>query len=80
MDYTFSWAAFFIGALILLVGAALTLWYRPIADTMGGGASSYDRYRLVGLIACIVGLVVMLNLHTVILGWIAGMFFSGATS
>ena len=80
MDYTFSWAAFFIGALILLVGAALTAWYQPIADNLGSGVSSYDRYRLAGLIACGVGIVVMLNLHTVILGWIFGMFFSNATS
>ena len=80
MDYTFSWAAFFIGALILLVGAALTAWYRPIADNLGSGVSSYDRYRLAGLIACALGIVVMLNLHTLILGWIFGLFFSGTTS
>ena len=80
MDYTFSWAAFFIGALILLVGAALTAWYRPIADNLGSGVSSYDRYRLAGLIACGVGIVVMLNLHTLILGWILDLFFSGTTS
>ena len=80
MEYTFSWGTFFVGALILLAGAALTAWYRPIADNLGGGASSYDRYRLAGLIACGVGLIVMLNLHTLLFGWFFGMFFGGANS
>ena len=75
MEYTFSWGAFAVGALILLVGAALTAWYRPIADNFGGGVGSYDRYRLVGLIGCALGLIVMLNLHTLILNAIFGMFF-----
>lgn len=80
MEYTFSWGTFFVGAIILLIGAALTIWYRPIADSIGHGVSSYDRYRLVGLIACGLGLIVMLNLHSILLGWIFGMFFGGATS
>ena len=72
MEYSFSWGAFFVGALILGLGAALTIWYRPLADNLSGGASSYDRYRLAGLIACGVGLLVMLNLHTLIFSWFFG--------
>lgn len=75
MEYTFSWGAFFVGILILAAGAALTIWYRPIADNIGGGVSSYDKYRLAGLIGCGLGLLVMLNLHTLILGLIFGRLF-----
>ncbi len=65
-----------IGIIVLIIGCALTLYYRPIADTMGSGIASYDRYRLVGLIACGVGFLVMLNLHSLLLGWFFGMLFN----
>ncbi len=77
MEYTFSWGAFFVGMLILAAGAALTIWYRPISDNFGSGVGSYDRYRLVGLIGCALGIVVMLNLHTLILSLIFGRLFGG---
>ena len=76
MEYTFSWGSFFVGILIFLAGAALTAWYRPIADNMGSGVSSYDRFRMWGLIACAVGFIVMLNLHSMILGWLLGSIFN----
>ena len=75
MDYTFSWSWFGIGMLVLFAGAALVVWYRPIADNFGSGVSSYERYRLYGLIACGLGLLVMLNIHTLLLQWFFGMLF-----
>jgi len=75
MEYTFSWGAFFIGMIIFVTGGALVVWHRPIADNIGSGVSSYDRYRLAGLIACALGFVVMINLHTLILTTILGIFF-----
>lgn len=75
MTYEFSWLSFFIGIIILLCGGALVLWYRQIADNFGGGAGSYEKYRLYGLIACGLGFVVMLNLHTIILTAIFSMLF-----
>ena len=80
MEYTFSWGWFFIGILTLLAGSALTVWYRPVADNFGSGVSSYERYRMWGLIACGVGLMVMLNIHTILLTWFLGMLFGGATN
>ena len=77
MTYTFSWGWFFIGIIILLCSGGLTAWYRPIADNFGSGVSSYDRFRLWGLIGCGVGLVVMLNLHTLILTLIFSRIFGG---
>ena len=78
MEYTFSWGAFFVGIIILALGAALTIWYRPIADNLGSGVGSYERYRIVGLIACAVGVLVMLNIHTLILTAIFSQLFGGS--
>lgn len=77
MDYTFSWSWFGIGILVLLAGVALTVWYRQIADMFGSGVSSYERFRMWGLIGCLLGFVVMLNIHTLLLGWFFSLLFGG---
>ena len=77
MGYTFSWEWFMVGLVILLLGGALALWYRPIADNFGGGVGSYDRYRMIGLLACLLGIVVMVNLHSVVFYWFFSMLFGG---
>lgn len=61
-----------IGMTILVVSGLLTAFYRPVADAFGG---SYDRYKLYGLIGCGLGIVVMLNIHTVLLQWLFGSLF-----
>ena len=75
MTYTFSWTSFFIGLLILAAGAGLTIWHKQLADMFGGGVGSYSRYQLWGLIACGVGIIVMINLHAVLLTAFFGLFF-----
>lgn len=75
MNYEFSTAAFFIGVIILVVGVVGMRFHQVIADNLGSGVASYDRYKLYALIACILGFIVMLNLHSVILGWFFGMVF-----
>ena len=75
MEYEFSTGAFFTGLLILAVGVAFTRWYQPIADNMGSGVASYDRFRLWALITCIVGFIVMVNLHTMLFQWFFGLLF-----
>ena len=77
MTYEFSFASFFIGLLILVAGAAFVRWHQVIADNMGSGVASYERYKLWAFITCGVGLVVMLNLHIVLLGWFFSMLFPG---
>jgi hypothetical protein len=72
MIYAFSWGWFFIGLIVLAISVALTVWYRVVADNFGNGVSSYEQYRLWGLIGCGLGFVVMVNLHTYVLG----LFFS----
>jgi uncharacterized membrane protein YidH (DUF202 family) len=77
MQYEFSIGSFFLGLVILIAGAAFTRWYQVIADNLGSGVASYDRFRLWALIACGVGFIVMLNLHTLILGWFFSLLFPG---
>ena len=67
MEYSFSWFSFFIGIIILIVGMCITIWHKQLADMFGSGLSSYGRYRLWGLAACGLGVIVMINLHTVLL-------------
>ena len=75
MEYTFSWGAFVFGIVLLGMSGALVLWHKQIADGMGFGMASYDRYRLVGLIGCAVGFGIMLNLHSLILSLVLGTLF-----
>ena len=76
MEYEFSWAWFLIGLIIILIGACLVIWHRPLADNFGSGVASYDHFQLFGLIACGVGLIVMLNVHTLLIRMLFSMFFS----
>jgi len=68
MEYTFTWGSFFIGVVILVAGAVFMRWHQAIADNLGSGVSSYDRFKLWALITCGVGILVALNLHVFILG------------
>jgi len=77
MSYEFSFGSFFIGVLILAAGAAFVKWHRQIADNMGSGVGSYERFKLWAFITCGVGILVMLNLHILILGWFFSMLFPG---
>jgi hypothetical protein len=67
MHYHFSFGWFFIGLLILGAGVAFLRWYQPIANNLGSGVSSFERFKLWALITCGVGFLVMLNLHTFLL-------------
>jgi uncharacterized membrane-anchored protein YitT (DUF2179 family) len=68
MAYEFSIVSFFIGFIIVAVGTAFMLWHQKIADALGSGVSSYERFKFWAFIAICVGFVVMLNLHEFILG------------
>ena len=77
MEYHFSVAWFVVGFLITVVGGVFMKYHQFVADNLGGGIGSYDRYKLAALITIVIGLVAMVNLHTVILGWIFNGLFSG---
>jgi len=65
--YEFSIGWFFLGLTILAAGIVFVRYYQWVADNFGGGVGSYERYKLVAFITCALGLVVMVNLHTLIL-------------
>jgi hypothetical protein len=67
MEYEFSFTAFFIGLVIVIVGIIFMRFYREICGFLGGGTSGYDRYRLAALIMCCFGVLVSLNLPIFIL-------------
>jgi hypothetical protein len=80
MEYHFSIAWFVVGFLIVVTGGLFMKYHQFVADYLGGGVGSYDKYKLAALITVAVGLVAMLNLHTLILGWIFSGLFSGITN
>ena len=77
MEYTFSWGSFVFGIIILIISACVVIWHRQLADTFSGGVGSYERYQLWGIIGCVLGLLVMTNLHTLILTAFLVLFFRG---
>ena len=77
MNYEFSWGWFLVGIIILIAGAVFVRYYQWFADNFGSGVGSYDKFRLYGLIACIVGLIVAVSLHTTILRFVLGAIFPG---
>ncbi len=76
MTYEFSLSSLFIGLLILMLGIAFVRYHQWIADNFGGGIASYERYKLYSFIVCILGLIVMINLHAFILGLVFTSIFN----
>ena len=75
--YEFSWMWFFIGIATIVAGVLFMRFYKEIADNMGSGAASYQRYKLVALGICAVGMIMMFNVHNLVIGFIANLIFGG---
>ena len=75
MNYEFSLSSFFVGLIILAIGVTFVRFHQWVADNFGNGTSSYDKFKLYALGTCILGLVVMINLHAVILGALVDAIF-----
>ncbi|MBR3163826.1 hypothetical protein IKF15_00755 [Candidatus Saccharibacteria bacterium] len=67
MQWEFSLSSLFFGLLITGVGACLVIFYRQVADNFLHGVQDYDKTKLAGIIAIILGFLVMANLHYLIL-------------
>ena len=80
MEYEFSIGWFVVGFLVVVTGGLFMKYHQFIADNLGGGVGSYDKYKLAALITIGVGLLAMLNLHTLILGLVLGGLFSGVAN
>jgi hypothetical protein len=77
MEYEFSWTWFFVGLVVQAVGVLFVRYYRQVADNMGSGVASYDRFRIAAVATCAVGILMMFNLHSLIIGWLAKLIFGG---
>ncbi len=75
MTWEFSIGWFILGTIILASGAAIVVFFRQISYSLASGVSSFDRVKLFGIITCIVGLIVMTNLHTFLLGLLVSIIF-----
>ena len=71
----FSLSSLFIGLLILAGGGATVVFYRQIAENVAHGVMDYDKVRIIGIIAIVVGFLVMTNLHSVILNALVDIIF-----
>lgn len=75
MDFTFSFGWMFGGLAIALAGGLIVFFYRPIAENLANGVSSYEKVKLFGVITVVVGLLVTMNLHIFILTFITNLLF-----
>ena len=60
--YQFNFGWMVAGLAITLAGALVVIFYRPIAENMANGVSSYEKVKLFGIIAVIIGLLTTSNL------------------
>ncbi|MBR5669755.1 hypothetical protein IKX12_01610 [Candidatus Saccharibacteria bacterium] len=70
MQWEFSWGWFFIGVAVIIAGLLVVKFHQWIGDNMANGVASYDKIKLIGIIACVVGAVFMSNLHSLLLYFI----------
>lgn len=78
MDYEFSVGWFFVGVLMVAVGAVFMRWHAWVADNFGSGVGSYERYKLYALITVGLGLLATVNLHTTLLRAFFRLLFPGS--
>lgn len=63
------------GLAITLAGALVVIFYRPIAENMANGVSSYEKVKLFGIIAVIIGLLTTSNLLLFVFNLLFGFLF-----
>lgn len=76
MYYSFNVPWFIVGIIVTAVGLALVRYYKEACDNFAWGAHSYQKCKLIGLATCMVGILMIFNLHSLLLSAIAHTFFS----
>ena len=71
----FSFGTFMLGVVLTILSALFVGYHRKVADNIGAGLSDYERYKKWGLVALGISILVMLNIHTIILGIFIDTFF-----
>lgn len=75
MKYEFSIGWCIFGIILTALGLLLVRFYKQVADNFGWGANSYNKYQMIGVGMCVVGIIMIFNLHTLILDLIGTTFF-----
>lgn len=75
MDYEFSIGWMFGGLVVALAGGLIVIFYKQIADGLAGGVSSYEKVKLFGIIAIVLGLLITSNLLPAVLTWLVQLMF-----
>ena len=74
--YEFSLGSFFAGLLILAGGVAFVRWHQWVADNFGDGVGDYEKFKFYSVITCLLGFLVILNLHSLFLEWFFSLLFT----
>jgi hypothetical protein len=75
MDYQFNFGWMVAGLAITLAGALVVIFYRPIAENLANGVSSYEKVKLFGIIAVVIGLLTTSNLLLFVFDLLFGFLF-----
>ena len=77
VEWTFNVGWMMIGLLVFAGGGAIVALHQKIADSMMAGTVDYQRVKIVGLIVIGLGMILMMNLHTLMLSWLVNLIFPG---
>ena len=75
MDFTFDFGWKAGGLVIALAGGLIVFFYKPIAENLANGVSSYEHVKLFGIAAIVIGLLITANLHIIVLEVIVKLLF-----
>ena len=67
MNLEFSWGWFLGGIALVVIGTLIVVYHQKIADNLAGGVTSYGKVKLFGVIAAILGMLFITNLHKLLL-------------
>lgn len=77
MQYEFSWTWFGVGIAVVIVGVLMLRFYNKIADNFLRGPASYNRTKMTALIVTGLGVLMIFNLHTLLIEFVARTLFGG---
>ena len=77
MEYSFSFGWFFVGILVTAAGALVVKFFQQVTNMIGRGVEFYDKVKLAGVIACAAGILIALNIHMFVIGFIVNLVFGG---
>jgi hypothetical protein len=74
MTYSWSWGAFAVGFILLIASVFFLRYSSKVADIFGG---AYSKYQLYAYIATGASILIMFNLHSLLISFLATNVFGG---